>query len=89
MSKFPSPKQAFLAFVVLVSGIAAAAELGVGRPPLPAEIAAWDIDARPDGAGLPPGRGTVKQGEPIFQERCTACHGYCAGVGNTIRRAKC
>ena len=75
MSKFPSPKQAFLAFVVLFPGIAAAAELGVGRPPLPAEIAAWDIDARPDGAGLPPGRGTVKQGEPIFQERCAACHG--------------
>jgi mono/diheme cytochrome c family protein len=51
------------------------APLNLGRPALPAEIAAWDIDVRPDGTGLPPGRGSVKQGEEIFLERCAACHG--------------
>ena len=71
MSKFPDLALAFL----LLGVPAKAAELGVGRAPLPAEVAAWDIDARPDGKGLPPGRGTVKQGEAVFQERCSGCHG--------------
>jgi cytochrome c len=30
---------------------------------------------RPDGAGLPKGKGTVAQGEEIFQTQCAACHG--------------
>jgi cytochrome c len=49
--------------------------MGLGREALPEEIAAWDTDVRPDGKGLPVGRGTVKQGDEIFQERCAACHG--------------
>lgn len=49
--------------------------LNLGRPALPQEIAAWNIDVRPDGQGLPPGKGTVKQGEEIYLERCAACHG--------------
>lgn len=49
--------------------------LGIGRTATPEEIAGWDIDIRPDGHGLPPGKGTVKQGEPIYVERCAACHG--------------
>ncbi len=53
----------------------ASAPLGVGRPALPAEIAAWNIDVRPDGQGLPPGHGTAAQGEALFQDRCAACHG--------------
>ncbi|MEZ5810354.1 MAG: c-type cytochrome [Rhizobiaceae bacterium] len=39
------------------------------------EIAAWDIDIRPDGVGLPKGRGTVTEGEALFTERCAICHG--------------
>jgi S-disulfanyl-L-cysteine oxidoreductase SoxD len=49
--------------------------LGIGRPATPEEIAGWDIDIRPDGHGLPVGKGTVKQGEPLYLERCAACHG--------------
>jgi S-disulfanyl-L-cysteine oxidoreductase SoxD len=49
--------------------------LGIGRLATPAEIAGWDIDIRPDGHGLPVGKGTVKQGEPLYLERCAACHG--------------
>ena len=49
--------------------------LGIGRPATPEEIAGWDIDVRPDGQGLPPGKGTVKQGEAIYLQQCAACHG--------------
>jgi S-disulfanyl-L-cysteine oxidoreductase SoxD len=53
----------------------AAQRLGIGREATGAEIAGWDIDIRPDGQGLPAGKGTVKQGEPLYVERCAACHG--------------
>ena len=48
---------------------------GVGRAATPAEIAAWDIDIGPDGAGLPPGRGTAAEGAAIYAARCAGCHG--------------
>lgn len=48
---------------------------GVGRPATPEEVAGWDIDIRPDGQGLPVGKGTAKEGEPLYMERCAACHG--------------
>lgn len=50
-------------------------QLGIGRPATEQEIAGWDIDVRPDGKGLPPGKGTVKQGEEIYMSQCAACHG--------------
>jgi cytochrome c len=50
-------------------------KLGIGRAATAEEIAGWDIDVRPDGQGLPPGKGTVKQGEALYMERCAACHG--------------
>lgn len=53
----------------------AAKQLGIGRAAKPDEIAGWDIDVRPDGAGLPAGKGTVKQGEAIYMQQCAACHG--------------
>jgi hypothetical protein len=49
--------------------------LNIGRPATAEEIAGWDIDIRPDGHGLPPGKGTVKAGETLYVERCAACHG--------------
>ena len=47
----------------------------LGRKALKEEVAAWDIDVRPDGVGLPVGKGTVAQGEPIYAEACAICHG--------------
>jgi cytochrome c len=52
-----------------------ATHLGIGRTATPAEIAGWDIDIRPDGQGLPAGKGTVKQGEAVYMQQCAACHG--------------
>lgn len=48
---------------------------GIGAPATAAQIAGWDIDVRPDGAGLPPGKGSVRDGEKVYLERCAACHG--------------
>ena len=46
-----------------------------GEPISPADIAAWNISIGPDGAGLPPGRGTAAQGESVYAAKCQACHG--------------
>lgn len=59
----------------LAAGPALAGKLGIGREATQAEIAAWDIDVRPDGQGLPEGKGDVATGEEVFQEKCAACHG--------------
>lgn len=48
---------------------------GLGRAATSAEIAARDVDAGPDGVGLPAGSGTAGQGQAIFAEKCAACHG--------------
>jgi S-disulfanyl-L-cysteine oxidoreductase SoxD len=47
----------------------------LGKPISPEDLAAWDISIGPDGAGLPPGSGTAKQGEEIFMAKCQGCHG--------------
>src|SRR6185295_11625627 len=46
------------------------AHFGFGRPATEAEIRAWDVDVRPDGAGLPPGRGTVDEGAALYVQQC-------------------
>src|SRR5262249_19020915 len=48
---------------------------GFGKAASAAEIAGWDIDVRPDGAGLPRGKGTVAQGQEIYDAKCASCHG--------------
>lgn len=56
---------------------------GLGRAALPEEIAAWDVDVRPDGTGLPEGSGNAFDGEAIFEEACAVCHGsFAEGVDN-------
>ena len=53
----------------------APARFGFGKPATPAEIEAIDIDIRPDGTGLPAGRGTVTDGATIYASKCASCHG--------------
>ncbi len=48
---------------------------GFGKAPTPAEIAGWNIDVRGDGTGLPEGRGSVEEGQAIYDAKCAACHG--------------
>ena len=47
----------------------------VGRPALPEEVSAWNIDVRPDLTGLPAGSGSVAQGLQVWEGKCARCHG--------------
>jgi cytochrome c len=64
-----------IVFCALAAHPAIGQKLLIGTPATPEQIAGWDIDVRPDGQGLPPGKGTAAQGEAVFQERCATCHG--------------
>jgi mono/diheme cytochrome c family protein len=71
----PSRLVAMASALLVLSSAALAEGPGIGRVATPDEIASWDISIGPDGAGLPPGRGTPKQGEMVYAEKCVACHG--------------
>ena len=74
-----------VASAAILTAPAPAAEgaYGIGRPALPEEIAAWDVDVLPDGRGLPEGKGDVWTGEEVFADKCASCHGdFAEGVDN-------
>ena len=48
---------------------------GFGEPATEGMIAAWDLDIGPDGAGLPPGQGSVAEGLRLYETKCVTCHG--------------
>lgn len=48
---------------------------GIGRDATPKEVAAWDIDVRPDFKGLPAGAGSVAKGQEVWETKCASCHG--------------
>jgi len=84
MSSFP--RHTVAAVLVLAAGAAvaqSAAFQGIGRPATPKELAAWDIDVRPDFKGLPKGSGSVAQGMDIWEAKCASCHGI-FGESNEI-----
>lgn len=51
------------------------ASFAIGQDATAAEIAALDIDFGPDGAGAPPGSGSVAEGKAVYDLKCVACHG--------------
>ena len=63
--------------LVIGAGTAAAqtAYPGLGRAATPKEVAAWNIDVRPDFKGLPKGSGSVAKGQDVFEAKCASCHG--------------
>ncbi len=76
MSRLIRTAAFILAWVPAFAGMTSAAQFpGVGRPATPAEIAAWDIDVRPDFKGLPPGSGSVDKGQKVWDDKCASCHG--------------
>jgi cytochrome c len=48
---------------------------GIGRAATEAEVKGWNIDVDRNGANLPPGSGSVKHGNEVFDQQCAACHG--------------
>src|SRR5262249_48735781 len=74
-------------FLIFAATLAAAAQappkrLGIGTPATTEQIAALDVDVRPDGTGLPTGSGTAREGAAIYAQKCAACHGA-NGEGGT------
>jgi S-disulfanyl-L-cysteine oxidoreductase SoxD len=65
--------------LALASPVLAQQSPNLGKAISPDDLASWDISIGPDGAGLPPGSGTVKQGEAVFAAKCQACHGEKGG----------
>ena len=63
--------------LVIGAGTAAAqtAYPGLGRAATPKEVAAWNIDVRPDCTGLPKGSGSVAKGQDVWEAKCASCHG--------------
>jgi len=45
-----------------------------GRKATANEIKAWDIDVMPDGTGLPEGKGSVEEGDELYEAKCASCH---------------
>lgn len=56
--------------------------MNFGRAATANEIKAWDIDALPDGTGLPEGSGSVEEGDELYEAQCASCHGDFGGGGN-------
>lgn len=79
MSSFHEHARVAAATIVLWAAAAAPAQsapyAGVGRAATATEVAAWDIDVRPDFKGLPKGAGSVAKGMEVWEAKCAGCHG--------------
>ncbi len=61
-------------------GPGAQAHYGLGAAAPDSLIARWNSDIGPEGAELPPGKGSVAEGEALYATACASCHGV-GGVG--------
>lgn len=81
-------KAALAAVLLATAGFAGAQTAskypGVGRDATPKEVAAWDIDVRPDFKGLPAGSGSVAKGQDVWEGKCAHCHGIFADSGEVF-----
>jgi len=85
MSSSPKVVAALVAAVVAVSVLAQGVPLpGIGREATPKELAAWDIDVRPDFKGLPKGAGSVAKGQDVWEGKCASCHGVFGESGQVF-----
>ena len=75
MSRFIKASLALLGAATLSAAVAAPPYTNVGRPATGKEVAAWDIDVRPDFKGLPKGSGSVRKGMDVWEGKCASCHG--------------
>ena len=85
---FRFPKATLTPVLLLLCGFAAAqgsaSYPGVGRDATAKEVAAWDIDVRADFKGLPPGSGSVANGQDIWEAKCAQCHGFFGESGEVF-----
>ena len=66
-----------VALAALFFGLPALAQTGpgLGQAISEADLAPWNISVETNGDGLPPGSGTVTQGQAIYAAQCQTCHG--------------
>ena len=76
---------ATIALSVSVTALAQGPTYQLGRVPSQEEIKARDTAVSPEGKELPPGRGTAKEGETVYVEKCRSCHGPNA-TGSSLHR---
>jgi cytochrome c len=86
MSRFPKAVLGALLFALagLALARASAKFQGLGRPASASEVAAWDIDVRPDFKGLPAGSGSVAKGQDVWEAKCAQCHGIFGESGEVF-----
>ncbi len=81
-------KNLLLVAAILAACAAASAQTAkydnVGKTATPEEIRARDITVLPSGHGLPPGKGTAKEGARIYAGRCAMCHGATGKEGGPL-----
>jgi cytochrome c551/c552 len=86
MSRFR--KAVFTGVLLAVAGLTGAQTVGnyphVGRAATAKEVAAWDIDVRPDFKGLPAGSGSVDKGQDVWEGKCAQCHGFFGESGSVF-----
>jgi S-disulfanyl-L-cysteine oxidoreductase SoxD len=70
------------------TGSAQSPTFGLGKVPTAEEIKTWDIAISPDGKELPPGRGSTKEGAPLYAQKCAACHGATGSGGRAPQLIK-
>lgn len=75
MCKFPDRLLGLFLLLLLPALSYAESFTHIGRKASIAEVAAWDIDVRPDFKGLPVGSGSVAQGQKLWEAKCASCHG--------------
>jgi cytochrome c len=73
-ASFFQKRSSFFSSLVLCALAGPAIAGSIGTPLAPSDLA--NVFAiPPDGAGLPPGQGSVPQGQTVYTEKCAACHG--------------
>ena len=84
-TRFSKLLTATIALSASVTALAQGPTYQLGRVPSQEEIKARDTAISPDGKELPPGRGTAKEGETVYVEKCRSCHGPNA-TGTALHR---
>ena len=74
--------------IALASTTVALAQMptyGLGRAPAANELGGTELAVSPRGTELPEGRGTAREGAPIYVAKCQICHGR-EGAGGPYNR---
>ncbi len=62
-------------FAPILIAAACLAQQNQGRVLTPDEVKGLDLTVSPNGAGLPPGSGSVSAGADVYAKKCQSCHG--------------